>query len=123
MFHLHHNLQQKALMHQLCSIEVNIKDEDVYMVLLMSLLPSFDNLITSLESMFTKDVDLQFIIARLFHEVSKRKECESFETIALINKSHESNKKLCFYCKKFRHFVKNCLKKKSDEKEEANQSL
>jgi len=31
--------------------------------------------------MSTKDVDLQFIVARLFHEVSKRKECESFEII------------------------------------------
>jgi hypothetical protein len=50
----------KALADQLCSIEVNIEDEDVYMVLLMSLPPSFDNLVTSLESMLTKDVDLQF---------------------------------------------------------------
>ncbi len=53
----------KALADQLRSIEVNIKDEDVYMVLLMSLPPSFDNLVTSLESMSTKDVDLQFIVA------------------------------------------------------------
>jgi hypothetical protein len=48
----------KALVDQLCSVEVNIVDEDVYMVLLMSLPPSFDNLVTSLESMPTKDVDL-----------------------------------------------------------------
>jgi hypothetical protein len=48
----------KALANQLCSIEVNITDEDVYMVLFMSLPPSFDNLVTSLESMSTKDVDL-----------------------------------------------------------------
>ncbi len=48
----------KALADQLCSIEVNITDEDVYMVLLMSLPPSFDNLVTSLESISTKDVDL-----------------------------------------------------------------
>ncbi len=46
----------KALADQLRSIEVNITDEDVYMVLLMSLPPSFDNLVTSLESMSTKDV-------------------------------------------------------------------
>jgi hypothetical protein len=57
---------------QLCSIEVNITDEDVYMVLLMSLPSSFDNLVTSLESMSIKDVDLQFIV-RLLHEVSKKK--------------------------------------------------
>jgi hypothetical protein len=63
----------KALADQLYSIEVKIEDEDVYMVLFMSLPPSFDNLVMSLESMSTKDVDLQFIIVRLLHEVSKRK--------------------------------------------------
>jgi hypothetical protein len=69
----------KALADQLRSIEVKIEDEDVYMVLLMSLPPSFDNLVTSLESMFTKDVDLQFIVARLLNKVSKRKESENTE--------------------------------------------
>ncbi len=112
----------KALADQLRSIEVNITDEDAYMILLMSLPPSFNNLVTSLESMSTKDVDLQFIVARLLHEVSKRKDCESSETIALVNKTHKSNEKLCFYCKKPKHFVRNCLKKKSDEKEKANQA-
>jgi hypothetical protein len=112
----------KALADQLHSIEVNITDEDVYMVLLMSLPPSFDNLVTSLESMSTKDIDLQFIVARLFHEVSKRKECESSETTALVNKTHKSNEKLCFYYKKPGLFLRNCLKKKIDEKEKTNQA-
>jgi hypothetical protein len=112
----------KALVDQLRSIEVKIEDEDVYMVLLMSLPPSFDNLVTSLESMSTKDVDLQFIIARLLHEVSKRKESENTKNAAFLNKTHKANEKLCFYCKKPGHFVRNCLKKKSDEKEKANQA-
>jgi hypothetical protein len=51
----------------------------------------------------------------------KRKECESFETTALVNKTHKSNEKLCFYRRKPEHFVRNCLKKKNDEKEKANQ--
>ncbi len=106
----------KALADQLRSIKVNIAYEDVYMVLLMSLPPSFDNLVTSLESMSTKDVDLQFIVARLLHKVSKRKECESSKTTELVNKTHKLNEKLCFYCKKLGHFVRNCLKKKNDEK-------
>ncbi len=101
---------------------MNITNEDVYMVLLMSLPPSFDNLVTSLESMSTKDVDLQFIVARLLHEVSKRKECESSEITALVNKTNKSNKKFCFYCKKPRHFVRNFLKKKNDKKEKVNQA-
>jgi succinate dehydrogenase flavin-adding protein (antitoxin of CptAB toxin-antitoxin module) len=112
----------KALVNQLHSIEVNITDEDVYMVFLMHLPPSFDNLVTSLKSMSTKDVNLQFIVTRLLHKVSKRKECESSETTALVNKTHKSNKKFCFYCKKPEHFVRNCLKKKNDEKEKAIQA-
>jgi hypothetical protein len=112
----------KALADQLRFIEVNIIDENIYMVLLMSLPPSFDNLVTRLQSMSTKDVDLQFIVTRLLHKVSKRKECECSETTALVNKTHKSNEKLCFYCKKPTHFVRNCLKKKNDEKEKANQA-
>jgi hypothetical protein len=112
----------KALADQLRSIEVKIEHEDVYMVLLMSLLSSFDNLFMSLESMSTKDVDLQFIIPQLFHEVSKRKESESTKNAALFNKIHKANEKLCFYFKKPKHFVRNFLKKKSDEKEKANQA-
>jgi hypothetical protein len=52
----------KALADQLRSIEVKIEDENMYMVLFISLSPSFDNSVTSLESMSTKDVDLHFII-------------------------------------------------------------
>jgi len=103
----------KVLADRLCSIGVKIEDEDVYMVILMNLAPSFDYLVTSLESMSTKDVDFQFIIVQLLHEVSKRKECESTENFALLNKTHKVNEKLCFYCKKLRHFVRNCLKKES----------
>jgi succinate dehydrogenase flavin-adding protein (antitoxin of CptAB toxin-antitoxin module) len=92
------------------------------MVFLMSLPPSFDNLVTSLEFMSIKDVDLEFIVVRLLHKVFKKKECESSETTALVNKTHKSNEKLCFYCKKLGHFVRNCLKKKNDEKEKVNQA-
>jgi hypothetical protein len=88
----------KVLVDQFRSIEVKIEDEDMYMVLLMNLPPSFDNLVTSLESMSTKDVDLPFIVARLLHEVSKKKN-ESTENAALLNKTHKANEKLCFYCK------------------------
>ncbi len=68
----------KALADQLSSVEVNITNEDVYMVLLMNLPPSFYNLVTSLESMSKKYVNLQFIEARLLHEVSKRKKMWEF---------------------------------------------
>jgi hypothetical protein len=51
-----------------------------------------------------------------------KKKCESTKNFALLNKTHEVNKKLCFYFKKLKHFVKNCLKKKSDENEKTNQA-
>jgi hypothetical protein len=86
----------------------------------MILPSSFDNLVMSLESMSTKDVDLQFIVTWLFHEVSKRKESESTKNVALLNKTHKANEKFFFYCKKLKQFVRNCLMKKSDEKEKAN---
>jgi hypothetical protein len=44
------------------------------------------------------------------------------KNVALFNKTHKTNEKLCFYCKKPRHFVRNCLKKNSDEKERAKQA-
>jgi hypothetical protein len=72
--------------------------------------------------MSTKDIDLQFIFVRLLHEVSKRKESENTENAALLNKTHKANEKFCFYCKKPEHFVRNCLKKKNDEKEKINQA-
>jgi hypothetical protein len=53
---LMHINTMKAFADQLRFIEVNITNEDVYMVFPMSLPPSFDNLVTSLESMSTKDV-------------------------------------------------------------------
>jgi hypothetical protein len=83
----------KSFADQLHSIKVKIEDEDVYMVLFMSEAPSFHNLVTSLESMSTKDVDLQFIVARLLHEVSKRKESENMKIVALLNKTHNANEK------------------------------
>jgi hypothetical protein len=78
----------------------------------MSLSPSFDNLVMSLESMSTNDVDLQFIVTQLLHEVSKRKKSESTKNVALLNKTHRANEKFCFYYKKLKHLVRNCLKKK-----------
>jgi len=52
----------KVLVDQLCSIEVKIENEEMYMVFLMNLPPSFDNLVMNLESMSFNHVDLQFIV-------------------------------------------------------------
>jgi hypothetical protein len=52
----------KVLVDQLRSIEVKIENEEMYMVFLMNLPPSFDNLVMNLESMSFNHVDLQFIV-------------------------------------------------------------
>jgi hypothetical protein len=89
----------KALANKLRSIELKIEDEDVYMVLLMSLPPSFDNLVTSLESMSTKDVDFQFIVVRLFHEISKRKEKKVRKMLHYLTKLIRQMKSFAFIAK------------------------
>jgi hypothetical protein len=89
----------KVLADQLCSIEVKIEYEDVYMTLLISLPSSFDNLVTNLKSNFPRDVGLQFIVTQLFDEVSKKKESESMKNVALLNKTHKANGKVFFIVK------------------------
>ncbi len=69
------------------------------MVFFVNLPSSFDNLVMSLESMSTRDVDLQFIVVQLLHEVSKRKESETMKNATLFNKIHKANEKLCFIIK------------------------
>jgi hypothetical protein len=64
----------------------------------MSLPPSFDNLVTSLESMSTK-YDLQFIVPRLLHEVSKRKESESTEMLHCLTEFIGQMKNFVFIAK------------------------
>jgi hypothetical protein len=63
----------KVFAYQLHSIEVKIQDEIMYMVFFLNFLSSFDNLVASLKSMSTKDVNVQFIIIQLLHVVFQKK--------------------------------------------------
>jgi hypothetical protein len=54
----------KALANQLRSIEVKIENEDVYMVLFMSLPPSFDNLVTMTFNLSLFDYFMKFPIEK-----------------------------------------------------------
>ncbi len=53
-----------------------MRDEDVVMTLLESLPPSYKYLITALETLPMQDLTMEYVTARLMHEVSKRKEKE-----------------------------------------------
>jgi hypothetical protein len=56
-----------------------MKEEDVVMTLFNSLPPSFDHLITTLETRPMEELTLDFIAAYLMHKVSKRKENKPLE--------------------------------------------
>ena len=73
---LDHINKVKTLADQLLCLEVPVKDEDVVMTLLESLPTSYEYLITALETRPMKELTLEFVTARLMHEVSKRKEKE-----------------------------------------------
>ena len=57
-------------------LEVPFKEEDIVMTLLDSLPSSYEHFITALETRPMKELTLEFVTARLMHEVAKRKEKE-----------------------------------------------
>ncbi len=57
---MHINVMKAQLADQLCFIKTNIEDEDVKF--LVSIPDLLTTLVTSVESTFIKDVDVQFIV-------------------------------------------------------------
>ena len=106
----------KSLVDQLTCLEVAIKDEDVVITLLDSLPTSYEHLITALETRPMKELILEFVTARLMHEVNKRKEKEPQGDEATMvtcqtkrgstNKKHEP--RMCFKYGKQGHIIGNC---------------
>ena len=76
---LDHINKVKALADELACLEAPVTEGDVVMTLLESLPPSYEFLITALETRATKELTMEFVTARLMHEVTKRKESESQE--------------------------------------------
>ena len=113
---LDHINKVKSLADQLTCLEVAIKDEDVVMTLLDSLPTSYEHLITALETRPMKELTLEFVSARLMHEVTKRKEKEpQGDEAAMVtrqdkggstNTRHEP--RVCFNCGKQGHIARNC---------------
>jgi hypothetical protein len=112
-------------------LEVPVKDEDVVMTLLESLPPSYEYLITPLETLPMKDLTMEFVTARLMHEVSKKKEKEpQGDDAAMVSMqgrggttSTRKDTKRCYYCGKPGHIARFCSKAKNNkEKESANKA-
>lgn len=66
----------KVLEHQFACLEVSVKDEDIVMTLLESLLSLYKYSITAMDTMPIKELPMNYIMVHLMHELSKRKENE-----------------------------------------------
>lgn len=127
---LTHINQVKALADQLACLDVPVREEDVVMTLLESIPPSFENLITALETLHMKDLTVEFVVARMMHEITKRKEKEPYgDDAALVLKqsklggsSSYSEPKVCYNCGKPGHIAQNCLKPKKWERDNGSQA-
>ena len=92
---LEHINKVKSLADQLLVLEVPLRGEDVVMTLLDSLPPSFDYLITALETRPFKELTMEFVTARLVHEESKRKEEPHGNDLAMVSRQ---GKGVAFEC-------------------------
>lgn len=120
----------RDLADQLNCLDVPVKDDDVVMTLLESLPPSFENLITALETLRFEDLTMEFVTARMMHEVSKRKEKEVHgDDAALVLRQNNGGSsfsrgepKVCYNCGKPGHIARHCYKAKKWERDNANQA-
>ena len=105
---LDHINKVMGLADQLACLEVPVTNGDIVMTLLESLPPSYEYLITALETRPMSELTMEFITARLMHEVSKRKENESQQGGAALFSRHGKGGNLqprkatrtCFKCRK-----------------------
>ena len=73
---LDHVNKVKVFADQLACLEVVVREEDIVMTLLESLLGSYKYLMTTLETTLMKKLTMEYVTTRLMHEMSKRKEKE-----------------------------------------------
>jgi hypothetical protein len=120
----------KALADQLACMEAPVRDEDTVMTLLESLLLSYEYLIMALETKAREELTMEYVTARLMHEVSKRKEKDLRSDDAALmlrqgkmdtSSSRQSGQdtRTCFYCGKPDHIARFCHKAKNKKRENA----
>lgn len=100
-----------------------MKNKDVVMTLLESLLPSYEHLITALETMSLKEL-ITYVTTSLMHKMSKRKQSESLgDYVAIVLCKGKADKpswrkdvKMCYCCGKSCHIVRFCYKANNKDK-------
>lgn len=125
---LDHINKVKVLAKKLVCFEVPMRDEDVVITLLAILQSSFNNLMTDLETMPIKELTMEFVMARLMHEMTKRKEKEcQGEDIAMVLRQDKGNNlstckniKTCYYCGKLGYIACFSFKTKYNNKEKVD---
>lgn len=95
-------------------------------LLLRSLPPSFDGLVTALDSRSQDDITLEVVKSKLMDEFQRRLERDGHPVKkekamkTAVTKTGET--RVCFYCKKPGHLQRNCRKLLEAKKEENNSS-
>ncbi len=110
---LNHINKVKVLADQLACLEMSVRDEDVVMTLLESLPPSYEYLITALETLPMQDLTREFVTARLMREMSKRRAKEPQGGVVAVvsmqgrggTTSACKDTKTCYYCGKPSHIA------------------
>lgn len=124
---LDHVNKVKALADQLTCLEVSVKNKDVVMTLLESLLPSYEHSITALETMPIKEL-ITYVTTSLMHKMSKRKQSESScDYVAIVlckgkagKPSWRKDVKMCYYCGKLGYITRFSYKTNNNNQENAN---
>lgn len=70
---LDHINKVKVFADQLACLEVFVRNKDISMTLLENLPPSYEYLITGLETMLMKELTMEYAMAHLMHVISKKK--------------------------------------------------
>jgi hypothetical protein len=84
---LDHINKVKVLADQFAYLKVPVRDEDIVMTLLKSLLASYKYLITVMETMLMKDLTMDYVTVCLMHKMPKHKENDSqYEDAAMISR-------------------------------------
>lgn len=74
----------KILVNQLATIDKPLYEKDVVITFLASLLNSYSSFIMVLESITKKDLTMDYVMARLVYEVTKRKQKQSIRKQSIL---------------------------------------